>query len=57
MPPAGDGVETTKAEDMRAQHRALAHGERRPVAVVADSSADLPTRCSTGTTSRWCRSR
>src|SRR5690348_17657640 len=27
---------------MRAQHRKLAHGERRPVAVVADSSADLP---------------
>jgi DAK2 domain fusion protein YloV len=35
-------VEHTKAEDMRAQHRKLAHGDRRPVAVVADSSADLP---------------
>lgn len=35
-------VESTKAEDMRAQHRKLAHGDRRPVAVVADSSADLP---------------
>jgi DegV family protein with EDD domain len=35
-------VETTKAEDMRVQHRRLAHAERRPVAVVTDSSADLP---------------
>lgn len=35
-------VQTTKAEDMRAQHRKLAHGEHRPVAIVADSSADLP---------------
>jgi DegV family protein with EDD domain len=35
-------VETTKADDMRAQHRRLAHPERRPVAIVADSSADLP---------------
>jgi len=35
-------VEHTKAEDMRAQHRRLAHGDRRPVAVIADSSADLP---------------
>jgi uncharacterized protein len=34
-------VETTKADDMRAQHRRLAHGDRRPVAVVTDSSADL----------------
>jgi uncharacterized protein len=34
-------VETTKADDMRAQHRRLAHGGRRPVAVVTDSSADL----------------
>lgn len=32
----------TKADDMRAQHRALAHPERRPVAVVTDTSADLP---------------
>jgi DegV family protein with EDD domain len=31
-----------KADDMRAQHRALGHPERRPVAIVADSSADLP---------------
>ena len=35
-------VEATKADDMRAQHRRLAHPERRAVAVVADSSADLP---------------
>ncbi|HEU4763135.1 MAG TPA: DegV family protein, partial [Gemmatimonadales bacterium] len=35
-------VQSTKAEDMRAQHRKLAHGETRPVAVIADSSADLP---------------
>ncbi|HEY7503629.1 MAG TPA: DegV family protein [Gemmatimonadales bacterium] len=35
-------VETTKADDMRAQHRRLAHPERRAIAVVADSSADLP---------------
>jgi DegV family protein with EDD domain len=34
-------VETTKADDMRAQHRQLAHADRRPVAVVTDSSADL----------------
>ena len=34
-------VETTKADDMRAQHRRLAHAERRAVAVVTDSSADL----------------
>ena len=34
-------VETTKADDMRAQHARLAHDERRAVAVVADSSADL----------------
>ena len=35
-------VETTKADDMRAQHRRLAHPERRGLAVVTDSSADLP---------------
>ena len=34
-------IETTKAEDMRAQHRKLSHDTRRPVAVVVDSSADL----------------
>jgi uncharacterized protein len=34
-------VETTKADDMRAQHRRLGHVDRRPVAVVTDSSADL----------------
>jgi DegV family protein with EDD domain len=34
-------VETTKADDMRAQHRRLAHAERRPVAIVTDTSADL----------------
>lgn len=32
----------SKADDMRAQHRALQHQTRRPVAVVTDSSADLP---------------
>jgi DegV family protein with EDD domain len=31
-----------KADDMRAQHRALAHDERRPVAVICDSANDLP---------------
>ena len=35
-------VATTKAEDMRAQHAHLAHDDRRQVAVIADSSADLP---------------
>lgn len=35
-------LEQRKADDMRAQHRRLAHGDRRPVAIVADSSADLP---------------
>ena len=35
-------VDTRKAEDMRQQHRRLAHPERRGVAIVADSSADLP---------------
>ena len=35
-------VDATKAEDMRAQHRRLAHNDRRPVAIVADSSSDLP---------------
>jgi DegV family protein with EDD domain len=35
-------IESTKAEDMRAQHRKMAHGDRRPVAIVVDSSADLP---------------
>jgi DAK2 domain fusion protein YloV len=34
-------IEATKADDMRAQHRELVHSERRPVAVVTDSSADL----------------
>lgn len=34
-------VEGTKADDMRAQHRRLAHPGRRPVAVVTDTSADL----------------
>ncbi|HWA15060.1 MAG TPA: DegV family protein, partial [Gemmatimonadales bacterium] len=34
-------VEKTKAEDMRAQHRKLAHGDRRPVAIVVDSTVDL----------------
>ena len=35
-------VETTKADDMRAQHRRLAHADRRAVAVVTDTSSDLP---------------
>ncbi|HEX2450675.1 MAG TPA: DegV family protein [Gemmatimonadales bacterium] len=35
-------VEATKADDMRVQHRRLAHVERRPVVVVTDSSSDLP---------------
>jgi DAK2 domain fusion protein YloV len=34
-------IEATKADDMRVQHRELAHSDRRPVAVVTDSSADL----------------
>ncbi len=34
-------VETTKADDMRAQHRRLAHADHRPVVLVTDSSADL----------------
>ena len=34
-------VEGTKADDMRAQHRRLAHAGRRPVALVTDTSADL----------------
>ena len=35
-------VDATKAEDMRVQHRRLAHPDRRAVAIVTDSSADLP---------------
>lgn len=35
-------VDTTKAEDMRVQHRRLAHTSRRAVAIITDSSADLP---------------
>jgi DegV family protein with EDD domain len=35
-------LETTKADDMRAQHRRLAHARRRAVAVVTDTSSDLP---------------
>ena len=34
-------VASTKAQDMRVQHRKLAHPERRPVAIVTDTSADL----------------
>lgn len=34
-------VVTTKADDMRAQHRNLSHPKKRPVALVCDSSADL----------------
>ncbi len=35
-------IQQRKAEDMRAQHRQLAHPAQRAVAVIADSSADLP---------------
>ncbi len=35
-------VTARKAEDMRAQHRRLSHIEQRKVAVVVDSSNDLP---------------
>lgn len=35
-------VATRKAEDMRAQHRRLGHVEQRRVAIVVDSSNDLP---------------
>ncbi len=35
-------VDSTKAQDMRVQHRQLGHVERRPVAIVTDTSADLP---------------
>ncbi|HEY3012672.1 MAG TPA: DegV family protein, partial [Gemmatimonadales bacterium] len=35
-------VDTAKAQDMRVQHRQLAHTDRRPVAIVTDTSADLP---------------
>ena len=35
-------VGSRKADDMRVQHQGLKHPERRPVAIVADSSADLP---------------
>ncbi len=34
-------VTARKAEDMRAQHRRLAHDERKAVAIVVDSSNDL----------------
>lgn len=35
-------IAARKADDMRAQHRRLRHGDRRPVAIVTDTSADLP---------------
>jgi uncharacterized protein len=35
-------VDSSKAQDMRVQHRELAHTSRRPVAMVTDTSADLP---------------
>lgn len=34
-------LDKAKAEDMRAQHRGLAHGAHRTVAMVTDSAADL----------------
>ncbi|NIM48438.1 MAG: DegV family EDD domain-containing protein [Gemmatimonadales bacterium] len=36
-------IETTKADDIREQHRAL-HAARRRIAIVVDSSCDLPDR-------------
>ncbi|HEY9014394.1 MAG TPA: DegV family protein, partial [Gemmatimonadales bacterium] len=35
-------IDAKKAEDMRVQHRRLGHPERRPVAIVTDTSADIP---------------
>lgn len=35
-------ISSRKADDMRAQHRHLSHGERRRVTVVVDSTNDLP---------------
>ncbi|MEA2724474.1 MAG: fatty acid kinase [Gemmatimonadales bacterium] len=35
-------IDSTKAEDMRVQHRRLGHTSRKAVAIVTDSSADLP---------------
>ncbi|HWN18599.1 MAG TPA: DegV family protein [Gemmatimonadales bacterium] len=35
-------IDSTKAEDMRVQHRRLGHTSGRAVAIVTDSSADLP---------------
>jgi hypothetical protein len=35
-------VQSSKADDMRAQHRALTHTERRRLALVVDSACDLP---------------
>ena len=35
-------IDSAQAQDMRAQHRRLAHPAGRAVAVVTDSSADLP---------------
>ncbi|MGZ8392506.1 MAG: DegV family protein, partial [Gemmatimonadales bacterium] len=35
-------IDSTKAEDMRVQHRRLGHTSRRAVTIVTDSSADLP---------------
>ncbi|MGZ8398896.1 MAG: DegV family protein [Gemmatimonadales bacterium] len=35
-------IDSTKAEDMRVQHQRLGHTSRRAVAIVTDSSADLP---------------
>ncbi len=35
-------IETQKADDMREQHRARGHDARRQIAIVTDSSCDLP---------------
>jgi DegV family protein with EDD domain len=35
-------IDSTKAQDMRVQHRQLGHQGRRAVAVITDTSADLP---------------
>ncbi len=39
---AWGAVESTKADDMRAQHEALRGAARRPVAFVSDTACDLP---------------
>ena len=50
-------VETTKADDMRAQHRRLAHPSGAPSPSWPTAPPTCPTRCWTAITSRWSRSR